>query len=783
MYRFFQHSVLGRHFTSMKWMLLFVCISWFSSTTWANSRTKLDHWKTHDYLEFLHYARVSDDTTQMKTVLIKLEENLFLLNSPELLKELHKTLHYVESRYPDLRYSMYAIYKKHYTNLANTLKIFEFSYKMYKSLDKGTVNDNVVWNLIDIGNIFFIEKDYKNAKKFYDKAYTLAQNLSNNQILAVIFINYSLINEEENKLDEAIKNYQLSFKYRKESGNVKYISFNYVCVAQLHLRLGNPDSCLYYIRLAEEYYYFKGQKTGTLVDIPALIYEIKSDYAEYFEDYKKSLFYNRKAQRYCIQNGIIDILFDLELREVDLILAQKLDGQAMQLLERLYLKYIDQPEMLTQYRAICEKLAKLHKKKGNLKKANEFITLAIEADKKIDSSEQIEQLGLMGSILNVYENEMKLSMAQKEFQIQKVSSELRKKERKASLLIGIISSVLVVILIILFILFQRNRIFLVKLQRQLVAQTEEERKKAEELLLTNQLKDKLFSIIAHDLRNPLNRLLVELAIVRTKFPENETVNQIEQSLKETITLFEEFLVWSRLYNNKNAIHLTRLNACDELHRLLVFNEKKLLDNGVQIQDYSQKGVKNILICSDYQLFRILLDAVLQKSLTVFQAHPTSNVFHVEIEEQGEVACIQFKVQSQGIDADFIDYFNPQTNLSLTLNSFSSAIYQLAMKMSGWNIASKAIDGGAEITVYIPIYRSSNTDSDEFGAIFNIPEGYKDQLSEITKLKFYQISQIRDYIKLMSAIQDEEVQRWLKRLEEAINESNEQHFIHLMDSLK
>lgn len=783
MYRFFQHSVLGRNHTPLKWMLLFVCINWYSNTTLASSPIKLDHWKTKDFIGFLHHARVKDDTTQMKSVLTKLEENLFLVNSPELLEEMHKTLHFVESKHHDLRYNMYAIYKKHYTNLANTPKIFEFSYKMYKSLDKGTINDNVVWNLIDIGNIFFIEKDYKNAKKFYDKAYTLAQNLSNNQILAVIFINYSLIDEEENQLDEAIKNYQLSFKYRKESGNVKYISFNYICVAQLYLRLGKPDSCMYYTKLAEEYYYFKGQKTGTLVDIPALIYEIKSDYAEYFEDYEKSLFYNRKAQRYCIQHGIIDILFDLELREVDLLLAQKLDVKALELLEDLYQKYVSQPEMLTQYRAICEKLGKLHKQKGNFIKANEYITLAIVADKKIDYSEQIEQLGLVSSILNVYENETKLSMAQKEFQIQKVSSELRKKERKASLLIGIISSVLVVILIILFIVFQRNRNYLVKLQRQLVAQTEEERKKAEELLLTNQLKDKLFSIIAHDLRNPLNRLLVELAIVRTKFASNETVNQIEQTLKETIALFEEFLVWSRLYNNKNAIHLIRLNACEELHRLLIFNEKKLLENGVQIQDYSQKGVKNIFIHSDYQLFRILLDAVLQKSLTVFQAYPTSNVFHVEIEEQGDVACIQFKVQSQGIDADFIDYFNPQTSLSITLNSFSSAIYQLAMQMSGWNIESKTIEGGVEIVVYIPLYRSSSNDSDEFGAIFNIPEAYKDQLSEITKLKFYQISQIREYIKMMSAIQDEEVQRWLKRLEEVINESNEHHFIHLMESLK
>lgn len=763
--------------------MLFVTLCWFSSSAWATNQKELFDWKTTDYLIFLDHARTKNDTNRLKSVLIMLEENLLMLNSPELIKELHKSLHFVENKHPDLRYYVYAIYKKYYTNLSNTPKIFEYSYKMYKSLDKGILDENIAWNLIDIGNIFFIEKDYKNAKKFYDKAFKLAQKLSNKQLLAVIHVNFSLINEEENQLDEAIKNYQLSFKYRKESGNVKYISFNYVCVAQLYLRLNMPDSCLHYTQLAEEYYYFKGQKTGTLIDIPALIFEVKSDYAAHFYNVEESLFYNRKAQRYCSKNGIFDILFDLELREVELLLYQKKKSEAIELLESLYKKYLSKPEMLIQQKQICVKLGEIHKAMHNFKRANSYIKKAIEIDHKIHNSEQTDQLGLISSILNVYENETKLSSAQKEFQLQQVSIKLREKEREASLFIGIVSSGFGLILIILFIYYQRNRQNLVKMQRQLVLQTDEERKKAEELLRTNQLKDKLFSIIAHDLRNPLNRLLVELAIVRTKFASNEIVNQIEFTLKETIALFEEFLVWSRLYNNKNAIHLVRLNACEELNRLLIFNEKKLLENGAQIQDYSQKEIKNIFVHSDYQLFRIVLNSVLQRSLTVFQAFPSSNLFHVEIEQEGDLAIIRFKIQSQGIDSAFVAYFNSQPNSEMTLSSFSSTIYQLALQISGWKIESKAIEDGAEIVIYVPLFHSSDSDMNELNDVFNIPEIYKEQLSKIYRLKIYQLSQIRNFIKLASSIEDPEVQRWLKKLDLAINESNEKHFIHLLKSLK
>lgn len=766
-----------------KWLVCWLFCWIFSPAHARLNYQQIQGWKAGEYIQFMNTARSNNDTTNLFPVLVSLEENLLLISSDRLIDELQHTMYFVEKKYPDLRYYVYAVYKKYYSNLLNKPKIFEYSYKMYKSLDKSIVNENVVWNLIDIGNIFFVEKEYKNAKRFYQKAEKLAHSIANKQPLAVIYVNYSLINEAESKLSEAIRNYQTSFKYRFESDNVKFISINYICIAQLYLRLKQPDSCLYYVNKAENYYYYKGQKSATLIDIPAQIFEVRSDYAKYFKNYDESRYYNKKGQQYCIDHGIGDILFDLEMGEVNLLLAQQAHNEAIYLLEFLHQKYLEDPEMLHQRKRICIQLGQLFKKVNAYQQANLFMNRAIQIDKKIDNSELNQQLGLMSSILTVFENESKLSSAQKELQLQRVSSELRIKERQASLLIAGVALVFGIVLILLFIVFQRNRMRLVKLQRKLVAQSNEDRIKGNELTVTNQLKDKLFSIIAHDLRNPLNRLLVELAIVRNKYPNNETVNEIESTLKQTIALFEEFLVWSRLYNKKNTVHLVRINLCEELHKSLVFNEIMLKEHGVEVHNDVQRGTRNMFVRSDFQIFKIIIETVLQKAIEQFSQHPKANFLRVEVDESGDQATIRFEIRSQGIDPNFSLFFNAHTNFSASLDSFYAAIYQLAVQVSGWEITCNSSENSAEISIVLPLYRSTLKDPEGELLRFNIPDEWKAQLSEVMQLKFYQISQIRNFIKSKSSIENQEVQSWLKKLEEAINESNEQYFMQLMKNLK
>jgi len=83
----------------------------------------------------------------------------------------------------------------------------------------------------------------------------------------------------------------------------------------------------------------------------------------------------------------------------------------------------------------------------------------------------------------------------------------------------------------------------------LAAQKKEIQKQAEELNYLNSVKDKLFSILAHDLRGPLNSLrgLIQLLEEETLTPEEfkEVIPLVSQNVGNNSILLENLLMWSR----------------------------------------------------------------------------------------------------------------------------------------------------------------------------------------------------------------------------------------------
>jgi two-component system sensor histidine kinase/response regulator len=101
-----------------------------------------------------------------------------------------------------------------------------------------------------------------------------------------------------------------------------------------------------------------------------------------------------------------------------------------------------------------------------------------------------------------------------------------------------------------------------------------QRKKAELLLKEreNQLsdlnatKDKVFSIIAHDLRTPFNSIIgfTDLLFEQTKdaaTAETRTyIEHIQSAAKQTLTLLDNLLIWAKTQTGQNSINLTPINV-------------------------------------------------------------------------------------------------------------------------------------------------------------------------------------------------------------------------------
>jgi len=88
---------------------------------------------------------------------------------------------------------------------------------------------------------------------------------------------------------------------------------------------------------------------------------------------------------------------------------------------------------------------------------------------------------------------------------------------------------------------------------------------AEELKITNQSKDKFFSIISHDLRSPFNALLGITEYMAQYYEDmnsdevKESVNNIYSSSKKLYNLIVNLLEWSRLHTGRMEVEKTILN--------------------------------------------------------------------------------------------------------------------------------------------------------------------------------------------------------------------------------
>jgi signal transduction histidine kinase len=174
----------------------------------------------------------------------------------------------------------------------------------------------------------------------------------------------------------------------------------------------------------------------------------------------------------------------------------------------------------------------------------------------------------------------------------------------------------------------------------------------DQLKILNATKDKFFSIIAHDLRNPFNNILGFTEILNNgeiKINEEEKKEIIEQlylSATSTYNLLENLLEWSRTQSNK-IIFKPQLvdinNICLEVIDNLNSNSKNIL-----IQ-YLPTGKNEIMI--DVNMFKTILRNLISNAIKF--SHNYSSVT-VKTEKNSENITLTVSDNGIGIKNEYLD---------------------------------------------------------------------------------------------------------------------------------
>ena len=489
------------------------------------------------------------DTTDLRYTLSFLNTHFLGYKTDEVYKLIEEATSISEKRNREFLFEFYNYLRQYYNTTGNIPKSLEYALNVYHLQKNARDSEEFIWTLVDIGNIFFRENDFYQAKIYYLEAEGLAYRLKNHYALSVIYLNYGLVAEKQEKFKDAISFFKKSCVERKKAGNIKFLANNYIFIANLYLKLNNLKLAINYIHLAEEYYYYKGEDSDLLNETPFLISLAYADYfaqQNKFEDAFKYLLKGREIAEFA---NFKNEYFTTYFKESDYYIKQGKYKDAAKCLN-LLIPQLKRESSFNDLIKAYKDLLKCYFKLKEVTLAEKAFESYIAMNDTINHSNLTSQLNTLRTITAVHDSESKLQDIKKNLEITKIKNDLQSKQKKIFMLIFGAGILVIIVLLVLMLNLRKNKIKLQQLHFQLLIQNNEIKLKSNELQRSDQIKDKLFSIIAHDLRNPLNRLLVELAIVK-KTVGGSITEPMENTLKETIGLFERLLQWSKMDNKQN----------------------------------------------------------------------------------------------------------------------------------------------------------------------------------------------------------------------------------------
>lgn len=211
-------------------------------------------------------------------------------------------------------------------------------------------------------------------------------------------------------------------------------------------------------------------------------------------------------------------------------------------------------------------LSDLAEKKGDFKNALRYYKMHKQVEDSIFSQDMVQKL---------YQSQLRFATETKDSEIAsltKVKAEQDITLKRKDFLFNILIVVMALTAVLLFSIYRSGQ-RRIRINRLLMEHQAEIKKRSVELEQLNQVKDKFFSIISHDLRSPMNALAGILDLADKKQLEPHEFAQVTKELRiqfnHTKTLINNLLDWTLLQMDKLRIHEDKV----DIHSMVEENFK------------------------------------------------------------------------------------------------------------------------------------------------------------------------------------------------------------------
>ncbi len=458
---------------------------------------------------------------------------------------------------------------------------------LLQQFENEKVDSNKIKLLMRIGNGFMATNPSK-ANEYFEKAIPIATNIKDNINLGRFYILNGFCYRIKDNFDNALDNYLKAVKLYEKNNNQKKLGPAYINVADVYTDLKQYAKAFEYYNKAEVIIYNQKDsfELSHLYFAKGIVFDKqgKSDTSlVYFtKAYQigKALNNNQVITNSLSTIGIANKNLGntkIALNCYDTINAiyQKNNANP-DLWASLYINYGEayaKEKDYTNAKIAFEKSIVFAKQAGTIDiEMTNYKSLAEIYGYKNDFKNEAYFLKkyytLKDSLYNT-DTKNKITQLEADYQIEKKNISLIKQEAETSKQKNQ-RNIFILIAIGAGILLTGLSFFYTKIKKQnalLHQQNEQINKQKNELQTLNHVKDRLFSIISHDLRNPLVTLKSYLSLSdnSTLTEEKKEVfkKQTQQAVSQTSSMLDNLLIWANMQikNTKPAIKNIELEDC------------------------------------------------------------------------------------------------------------------------------------------------------------------------------------------------------------------------------
>ncbi|OFY53764.1 MAG: hypothetical protein A2W93_07025 [Bacteroidetes bacterium GWF2_43_63] len=458
----------------------------------------------------------------------------------------------------------------------------------------------------NLGNIYDNMGNYEQSLKYYHKTLEIHSSANNKQGLARVYINLSIVYNKTNRPDEAESLLNKAIDIGKEANDIRLLAVAYGNIGLMHDNAGDYKKALEFYTMSLEL------KTQLQDRHSIMISEINIG--------------NTYLKMNQLENALQHVNKAIEI------------GLALNAKRELIDAYNIQ--------------AQLYEKKGNFASAYAALNHRIALNDSIFGTDQLKNLADVDRKNEINQLESENQILRQQSIIDQLKLENNRFIRYY-LLIGL-SFAIVLIGLLIYQSGERRKSSrrLDEVNKQLLKTNKQLKRSESELAESNRSKDKFFSIISHDLRNPLASMVSFVRIMKRdyatleQYERDALIEEFEKIVNRTGNLLENLLMWSRSQTGRLIITPENFSARNVLEENAEFHETLLRTKKIRISILADNDSTEIF--ADKNMINTVVRNLLSNSI---KFTPAGGKIELGYKQSGKNCVFHVKDSGIGIAPD------------------------------------------------------------------------------------------------------------------------------------